>query len=258
MQGSSDKGRDIIATKEINEPLLNLSFEETWHIECKKYQKAKGVNLKDLSTHIFWADTNSPEHLLIITSSHLTKDLWEWIDENKGKKHYRIKAIERNQLIDLILSHQKIAYKYFIKDKYLSLIESLKEDWLIHNLTPSVDSIYLLSKGLKLETWSTENLLFLLAMAYVKREEIENWIEENNKPFSLDKIYFHICGIEGLTENNDFELGSGILIDEKQQHIGCHVFAAKSKFLDIHIYAKDYITINHWISDENPVISDRY
>lgn len=130
LQGSADKGRDIIAVKETNEPLLNICYEETWFIECKRYQKTKGVNLKDLSTHIFWADTNSPEHLLIITSSHLTKDLWDWIDKNKGKKHYGIKVIERQQLIELILSHQKIAYKYFIKDKYLNLIESLKQDWL--------------------------------------------------------------------------------------------------------------------------------
>lgn len=92
----------------------------------------------------------------------------------------------------------------------------------------------------------------------MKREEIENWIEENKKPFSLDSIYYHICQNENLSNNSEFELGSGVLIDEKEQHIGCHVFATKSDFLDIHIYAKDFITIKYVISPENPFISGRY
>lgn len=253
LQGGSDRGRDIIAYKVINEPLLNINYEEVWFVECKKYKKTNGVNLKDLSTHLLWAETDSPDHLLIITTSHLTKDAWGWINENRKKKHYKIKVLERKEVNDLILTHQQIAYKYFIKNKYLKLLDNIKQDWLIHNLLPSTDSIYLLSKGVNLETWSTEDLLFLLAVAYAKKDEIEVWMKENEKEMDLDFIYFHICKVENKRNSKGFVLGSGILLDNEPKHLDCFIYEYKSFFLDIHIYAKDYLTVEHTISMDSPI-----
>jgi len=145
---------------------------------------------------------------------------------------------------------------YFIKDKFLNLLDSIKQDWLVHNILPSVDSIYILSKGLKLETWSMENLLVLLAFAYAKREEIITWMEEKDKIIELDWIYFKVCEIENKRNRKSFELGSGV--GNEQQHFSCFVFEVKSPFLDIHIYAKDNFTVEYSISMESPLNSERY
>lgn len=113
LQGSGDRGRDILAVKQIDEPRLGLSYDEEWAVECKKYQESRGVGLKELSSHFLWADVHLPNHLLIITSSHLTQDARDWITANVKSKPYRIKVIERHQLIQVILTHQEIAYKIF-------------------------------------------------------------------------------------------------------------------------------------------------
>lgn len=72
----ADDGRDIEARLRIANPIIE-TFEEKWFFECKHYKK--GVPPEELNSKIAWADSEKPQHLVFMISSHLTNACRNWL-----------------------------------------------------------------------------------------------------------------------------------------------------------------------------------
>src|SRR5687767_14495502 len=79
-QGGRDKGRDIEALFTVTNALIT-NFPEKWFIECKHHKG--GLKVTDISDKIEWALAEKANHLLLITTSHLTQPTREWLDKRR-------------------------------------------------------------------------------------------------------------------------------------------------------------------------------
>lgn len=164
-QGSYDDGRDIEAWQTVVNSLTD-SYRERWFFECKRHMK--GVSVEDLCTKIAWADSEDIQHFVFITSSHITTPCLRWISEIAPQKKYRIHNINGVMLKRLILTFPKIYNKYFSTPAELLFLES-KNNWLVHDIMPSRDTVYILLDNLKLESLNNADKCYLVYLLYNKR-----------------------------------------------------------------------------------------
>ena len=104
-QGGSDNGRDIECYFTVSNPLLGF-YNDRWFVECKNH--ANAINVTDLSTKLAWANAEKPNHLLIITSSYLSKSTFEWLGKMKENAYYRIHVIEGKRLKEILLGYEDL------------------------------------------------------------------------------------------------------------------------------------------------------
>lgn len=173
-QGGADNGRDIEAKLSINNSFIG-QYEQKFFFECKKYEK--GVPPEKLYSKVAWADAERPQHLVIIVSSYLSNNCRTWIEKIEKQKPYHIHIIEGKDLIKLITPHIDLLNKYFVKDKYLSLLTDTINIWLVYNLTPNFYTYNYLLDHLDFSKLTNEQKVFLYSIYYVhytRLEELEN------------------------------------------------------------------------------------
>lgn len=175
-QGGADNGRDIEADFSISNGLLG-TFSEKFFFECKRYEK--GVPPAELYSKIAWADAEKPQNLVFFISSYLTNNAREWIEKIKKDRFYKIHVLEGKSLIKILTQHDDLISKYFIKDKFINLLDETISKWTLHNLTPNFWTYYYLLENLDKESLTTNQLVYLYVLYftnYSKLEELENEI----------------------------------------------------------------------------------
>jgi hypothetical protein len=175
-QGGADNGRDIEADFSISNGMLG-TFSEKFFFECKKYEK--GVPPAELYSKIAWADAEKPQHIVFLISSYLTNNGREWIEKIKRDRFYKIHVIEGKTLSRILVQHDDIISKYFIKNKFINLLDETISKWTLHNLTPNFWTYYYLLENLDMESLTTNQIVYLYVLYftnYSKLEELENEI----------------------------------------------------------------------------------
>lgn len=173
-QGGADNGRDIEADFSISNGMLG-TFSEKFFFECKKYEK--GVPPAELYSKIAWADAEKPQHIVFLISSYLTNNAREWIEKIKRDRFYKIHVIEGKTLSRILVQHDDIISKYFIKNKFINLLDETISKWILHNLTPNFWTYYYLLENLDMESLTTNQIVYLYVLYftnYSKLEELEN------------------------------------------------------------------------------------
>lgn len=186
-QGSADNGRDIEGELLVNNSLVE-NYSEKWFFECKNY--SKGVPPEELYSKVAWADAERPNHLTLLLSSHLTNNSRTWLEKITKEKPYFIHLIEGKQLRKIILNFNDIVSKYF-SDEYQKLINDAKKNWLVHQLYPSPETLYLLSSKINPHKIAIEDLAFIWCSTYFKNDYIEEWII-NNDTFCFEQLFIHL------------------------------------------------------------------
>tara|TARA_Y100001973_G_C5180702_1_gene324725 strand:- start:46 stop:1047 length:1002 start_codon:yes stop_codon:yes gene_type:complete len=237
-KGSADDGRDIEATFHVTKELIE-PYQETWYFECKRYSSA--VRAEDLHSKIAWAEARKPDHLVIITSSHLSNQCLGWLELllSKNNKAYRVHVINGEDLKRIIIRHPKIYQKYFASPYERLFVES-KSNWLVHGITPSPDALVKICQGIDYQILSINDLCHLVffmceAPVFVYEqydidglpsfsEVLEHLIEkqivtevDSNKPFSLKQSIDSSSRVgtgSGSDENGEYYLHSNLQIND--------------------------------------------
>lgn len=214
-QGGADNGRDIEAIFTSSNGIIG-TFTEKYFFECKKYEK--GVPPAEIFSKIAWADAEKPQHLVFFISSYLSNNAREWIDKIKRDKYYKVHIIEGKEFAGLVAQHDDIVSKYFITDKYTTLLNETVSKWVIHELTPNFNTFQYLLNHLEKQTLNVKYVVFLYTLYYVNYsslEELENEIYYGVEimPYidELSEILKkkHNCNESVLTEEYNFETLSG-------------------------------------------------
>jgi len=174
-KGGADNGRDIEATLK-NYNGLTGETELKYFFECKKYEN--GLPPSELISKIAWADAEKPDYLLIIISSYLSNNCRSWIEKIQSNKQYKIQIIEGDFLKKLLLdNHKDLIVKYFVADKYISLLNETIDKWILHNLTPNFYTYYYILENVNKADLTINQNVFLYCLYYVfysRLEELEN------------------------------------------------------------------------------------
>lgn len=207
-QGGADNGRDIEAISTINNSLVGM-FEEKYFFECKKYEN--GVPPAELNSKIAWADAEKPQHLVFIISSYLSNNARTWIEKIGTDKSYKIHIIEGAQLSKILLQHDELISKYFILDKYVSLLDETIDKWVLHNLTPNFYTYYYLLENLDKKSLSIRQIVFLYTSYYVHYSRLEEIENENYHEIDISE---NLVELAGILKNNKTDKDS-VLLSEK-------------------------------------------
>lgn len=183
-EGSTDDGRDIEATQRLVNP-LTYNYSEKWFFECKRH--ATGVSVEDLNTKILWADAMKPDHLVFITSSHFTTQCLRWIESITPNKMYRLHTINGAYLKRLIAKTPKIYNKYFTTPIERLFLES-KNNWLIHNILPSRDTVSLLFDSIHYESLTNADKCHLLYYIYNESPLYLDEEKQSALPIEIEKV----------------------------------------------------------------------
>lgn len=195
-RGGADSGRDIEGRFTVNNPLTS-SYEEKWFFECKHY--SNGLPPEQLYSKVAWADAEKPKHLVIFVSSYLTNGCRQWLETIKRDKPYNIHVIEEKQLKSFILAFPNLVSKYFF-DKYLKLLITERNNWLIHDVIPQPETFQIFSQHLDTVRLSIDELAFLWCSSKLRIEEIEQWCSEN-EPFSLDFVFHKLSELSNTDQS---------------------------------------------------------
>lgn len=168
-QGGADSGRDIEAQYTISNPLVG-NYKERWFVECKLYNQ--GVPVNEISSKIYWAEAERPQHLVIIVSSYLSQSAREWLEKRTASVQFRTHLIEGKQLKQLILGCTDIVEKYFI-DKNCKLLKDAIQNWFSHGLLPDINIMYLFYQKIDKEKLTIPELAFLWSAWLMQYHEIE-------------------------------------------------------------------------------------
>ena len=110
-----DRGRDISAEEDISS---HTGFKERikWMVQCKHYAgSGRSVRANEISEIQDYLEEHNADGLFIITDSTLSSSAVLKIEKfNDTKKHpYRARFWEKRQLINKLLTNEKILTKYF-------------------------------------------------------------------------------------------------------------------------------------------------
>jgi hypothetical protein len=110
--GPSDRGRDLIADKIIDE-FKGRQRVEQWVIQCKR--KADPITPSDLRPSFDWAEARDFHGLMLITTSHLTNDTRDWVSGyfSSQRPRYRFTYVERAELEMLGRGQRELLARYF-------------------------------------------------------------------------------------------------------------------------------------------------
>lgn len=103
-KGGGDKGRDILAKKEIAYT-ERTRILESWIIQSKRYT-AQPPGIPQISAFFEQCREHKPDNVLIIISNTLSADTKDWIDSVKQDYRFRIHIWEEMDLIHEMKSHR--------------------------------------------------------------------------------------------------------------------------------------------------------
>jgi hypothetical protein len=114
----ADSGRDIVA-HQMREDVDGSHFFDAWFVDCKHYSKA--VPPTELQNALAWADAESPNVLLFITSGFFSNPAKEYLEKYKQnrKPRFRIKLWEKPQLEHVVGGRRSLLHGYdLLKEKH--------------------------------------------------------------------------------------------------------------------------------------------
>jgi len=242
-QGGADNGRDIEALKTIYNALVH-QFDEKWFFECKKY--GNGVPVTDIIEKLAWARAEKADHLVIITSSYLTRDARDYIEKSKGSETYKIHIIEGKYLKELIVRFPDVVRKYFI-DNYSLLVKNSYQVWLYHDILPDAKALVNLCKNIDLKRLSYSEVAFLWFAMRQKEDEILEYCDYEGIPavnidFAVPYLielqnHPYPCLTDVEREKYGFlnTLGTAILLSEQVDlfYASCHYNVTGNEYLQV-------------------------
>lgn len=194
-QGGADSGRDIEGRQSVDSPLVG-TYTEKWFFECKRYEK--GVPPEELNSKIAWADAEKPNHLVVLTSSYLTRGARTWLDKVEPQKPYAIHVVDGKALRRLFSGCPEIVARHFVDGERKLLLDA-RRTWLVHNIIPEAETLSAIAQGIQYEKLSAEELAFLWCSAKMRHEEIERLIEDT-EPLYLDPVFDRLASSANMTE----------------------------------------------------------
>jgi len=205
-QGSADDGRDIEGRLVVGNALVG-THEERWFFECKRYEN--GVPPAELNSKIAWADAEGPNHLVILTTSHVTNSGLNWLEKMRPQKPYAIHVVDGKALRRLFSVHAELMRRYFV-DPQRKLLLDARRTWLVHNIIPEAETLRVLSRGLQHEKLSPAELAFIWCAANLRGEDVERLIDDS-EPFYFDAAFDWLADAANtsapvLSTADDFEL----------------------------------------------------
>ncbi|PZR19208.1 MAG: hypothetical protein DI539_14800 [Flavobacterium psychrophilum] len=184
-QGGADNGRDIEALQTKYNSLVH-QFDEKWFFECKKY--SSGVAVTDIMEKIAWARAENADHLVIITSSYLTRDARDFIEKSKNTETYRIHTVEGKYLKELLIRFPDIVRKYFI-DNYSLLVKNSFQVWLYYDFLPDPEVLVDLCKNVNLKRLNYSEVAFIWLALHQREDEIISYCRyEDITPVEIDFV----------------------------------------------------------------------
>lgn len=194
-QGSADSGRDIEGRWTVNNTLVS-AYEERWFFECKRY--VEGVPAAELNSKIAWADAEKPNHLVVMTTSHLTNDAAKWLEKIRPQKPYALHIVDGKALRRLFSSQDELMTRYFVSSQRKLLLDA-RRNWLIHGILPAPDMLRILATELDFSSLSPPELAFLWSSAQLRGEEIEALIEDS-EPFYFGPLLKELGRVSNCAE----------------------------------------------------------
>jgi hypothetical protein len=111
-RGPGDRGRDIVATTEVEE-LPGRTKTIRWIIECKR--RSEALSPSDLSTSLVWVEAHQPDRYLLVTNAWLTPDTRDWIAAQRQRLGIDLQFLEGTELEQQLQRYEP--------PKYLELLE---------------------------------------------------------------------------------------------------------------------------------------
>jgi Restriction endonuclease len=164
-QGGSDNGRDIEAQRTLENPLTG-TYSEKWFIECKNW--SHGLPVDEISSKIDWAEAESAEHLVVLTSSYLTTATRTWLEKRLQKCSFRFHEVDGKKLkcILLLPGYEDLVEKWFLGKPEKLFLDKFKE-WKEYGFFPSIDIFQFFFENLSLNKLTSDEIAFLwIVFAY--------------------------------------------------------------------------------------------
>lgn len=159
-RGGADKGRDIEATLDINNPLVR--YRERWFFECKNH--INGISVSDVDDKFSWALAEGVHHLVLMLSSYPTTSCSEWIEKRATQVPFRVHVVDGKRLKKLVQIHRGLVERYFAT-RFQRLILNAKLDWRLAGVVPGAVHLASLTSGSALETLDPVALSLLVVGA---------------------------------------------------------------------------------------------
>jgi hypothetical protein len=184
-QGGADSGRDIEASYTVAHPLAK-HYDDRWFVECKLYKV--GVPVEELASKVAWAEAEKPAHFLIITSSYLSNNTRIWLEKRTASAPFKTHVIEGKQLKQMLLGFGDLVERYFIT-RYVKLLSEAAQNWILHQLLPDRETLYILFEHLNPASLTTGEIAFLWSAFLFRKSDIEEWEESNEVSFPSLPLY---------------------------------------------------------------------
>jgi Restriction endonuclease len=159
-RGGADRGRDIEALLDIDNPLVR--YQERWFFECKNH--ASGIPVTDVDDKFSWAQAEGAHHLVLMLSSYPTTACSEWIEKRATQVSFRVHVIEGKRLKQLVQVHRDLVERYFAT-RVQRLIVNAKLDWRLAGVVPGAAHLARLTKDPVLDALDPAALSLLLVGA---------------------------------------------------------------------------------------------
>lgn len=194
LQGGSDGGRDIEAYYNAVHPLMG-PLQQRWYIECKHH--TKGLGIATLSEKLELASVKQIDYFLLLTTSYLTRDTKEWLEQKSRTLCFKVDVIDGKNLKKKLLVFPELIAQYFADDT-TKLVRELLRHWLSHDILPTTDTMVKLSVEVDPRKLNAEELVFLL---YAFEELVlDSFEDEFEDDFSFDFLLPFVASFE----NRDF------------------------------------------------------
>jgi hypothetical protein len=118
-KGGGDKGRDIVAKKDV-EYTKRDRVTESWIIQCKRYT-SQPPSIPQISAFFEQCREHKPDHVLIILSNTLTSDTKDWVASVRQDYKFRIHLWEEIDIINEMQRHRKT-----LPQKYANLLSQVE------------------------------------------------------------------------------------------------------------------------------------
>lgn len=118
-KGGGDKGRDIIAKKDV-EYTKRDRVSENWIIQCKRYT-SQPPSIPQISAFLEQCREHKPDHVLIVITNTLSADTKDWISSVRQDYKFRIHVWEEIDIVNEMQLHRKS-----LPQKYAALLSQAK------------------------------------------------------------------------------------------------------------------------------------
>ena len=188
-KGGGDKGRDILAKKEIAFTERTRVLE-SWIIQCKRYT-AQPPGITQIASFLEQCREHRPDNVLIVISNTLSADTKDWITAVRSEYRFRIHLWEEMDLVREIKAHREsLSTKFAVLLKQIMLPPSGPVRFYQFQMSP----VYYTSYGDEFE-----EIGFYLLNDYGHKQNIE-WL----KGF-IEYIRNHDIEFEPNSEEDDTE-----------------------------------------------------